>query len=76
MCELFVGILFDIIIGIEIEQGIVVLLFVNNGDGVGIKEGFFIEVIEIEFEFECVTDDILLFIVKLLFKVEWFIVFI
>lgn len=48
----------------------------NNGDGVGIKEGFFIEVIEIEFEFECVTDDILLFIVKLLFKVEWFIVFI
>lgn len=68
MRELLVGILFDTTIGNEFEKGTVVPLLENNGDGAGTKEGFPTEVTETEFEFECVTDDVLLFTVKLLFK--------
>ena len=69
--ELLVGILFETTIGNEFEKGTVVPLLENNGDGAGTKEGFPTEVTETEFEFECVTDDVLLFTVKLLFKAKW-----
>lgn len=75
MYELLVGTLFDTTIGIEFEKGTVVPLLVNNGDGAGTKEGFPTEVTETEFELECVTEDVLLFTVELLFKAEWSMMF-